>query len=137
KSIEEKYITYKRAPFFQIAKDLIKDGDVVLDVGAGDGSFSEFCQNDEIYQFDGNMESFNNLKKKFRNTFLGHLPNLPFQNNFFNIIHCSHVIEHLQPQELYDTLIEFDRVLKDGGRIVISAPLLWSGFYDDLSHVKP
>ena len=30
-----------------------------------------------------------------------------------------------------------DRCLKNNGYIIISTPLLWYGFYDDLSHVKP
>jgi hypothetical protein len=53
------------------------------------------------------------------------------------VIHCSHVVEHLQPEILFLTLKEFDRCLAKNGILVISAPLLWSGFYDDLSHVKP
>src|SRR5690606_13713379 len=45
--------------------------------------------------------------------------------------------EHLQPQEVYETMKELNRCCRPGGAIVISAPLLWSGFYDDLSHIKP
>src|SRR5690606_1620293 len=76
-------------------------------------------------------------KSRFPNSLYGKLPQLNFEDQFFDLIHCSHVIEHLQPHELYDTLIQMDRVLKVGGQLVISTPLLWEGFYNDLSHVKP
>jgi SAM-dependent methyltransferase len=62
---------------------------------------------------------------------------MPFKDERFDLIHCSHLVEHLVPQDLYGLLCEVDRVLKRGGVFVISAPLLWHGFYDDLSHIRP
>jgi ubiquinone/menaquinone biosynthesis C-methylase UbiE len=132
-----KYVTHNREPFFQIAKNLINPTSTVLDVGAGNGKFADYCNLNSIYLMDGNRESINNLKRKYTNVYYGKLPKLPFEDHKFDLIHLSHVIEHLQPQEVYDTLIEFDRCCKPGGAIVISAPLMWEGFYDDLSHIKP
>src|SRR5690606_10099395 len=77
------------------------------------------------------------LKKEYHNTYLGQLPILPFDDNFFDVIHCSHVVEHLDINTLYQSLTEMDRCLKSGGVMVISAPLMWEGFYDDLSHIRP
>lgn len=65
------------------------------------------------------------------------MPELPFESGFFNLIHASHIVEHLPPDELYEFLKEVDRCLTPGGVFVISAPLLWSEFYADLSHLKP
>lgn len=135
--IEEKYITFRRDPFFQLAKDQIFPGSKVLDVGAGFGSFADFCKLPEIYLFEGNIDSVNLLKERYVNVNQGVLPKLPYDSSFFDLIHCSHVMEHLEPSEFYESLKEFDRVLKPGGKLVVSTPLLWSGFYDDLSHVKP
>lgn len=135
--IDSKYITQTREPFFQIAKDLILPDSKILDIGAGDGSFSKYCGRTDIYQFDGNKDSVEKLRESYPDTYFGILPRLPFENDFFDLIHCSHVIEHLSPEELYDTLKEFDRCLKKGGFMVISTPLLWDSFYNDLSHIKP
>lgn len=132
-----KYVTHNREPFFQIAKNLINPTSTVLDVGAGNGKFADYCNLNSIYLLDGNRDSINNLKKEYPNVFHGKLPKLPFEDNKFDLIHMSHVIEHLQPQEVYDTLREFNRCCKPGGALVISAPLMWEGFYDDLSHIKP
>jgi SAM-dependent methyltransferase len=68
---------------------------------------------------------------------LGNLPTLPYEDSFFDMIHASHVVEHLMPETLYEFLKECDRCLKVGGFLVISAPLLSDIFYDDLSHIKP
>lgn len=133
----EKYATHRREPFFEIAKMLIKKEDKVLDIGAGNGAFADFCELQQIYLFEGNINSVDKLKEKYKNVEFGRLPLLPYKNNYFDIIHMSHVIEHLQTQEAYDTLVELDRCCKKGGAIIISAPLMWSGFYDDLSHIKP
>lgn len=135
--INPKYITHAREPFFQIALDYISPNSKVLDIGAGNGSFAKYCQRDDFYLYDGNKESVKTLKADYPNSVYGRLPELPFEDQFFDLIHCSHVIEHLQPQELYDTLIEADRTLMVGGHLVVSTPLLWDGFFNDLSHVKP
>lgn len=135
--IDAKFITYKRDPFYQIALDYIRTDSIVLDVGSGNGSFPKYCKRDDFFLLEGNIESVEFLKKEYMNVYLGKLPNIPFENDFFDLVHCSHLIEHLQPNEVYEFLKEADRVLKPNGIIVISAPLLWSYFYDDLSHVKP
>lgn len=135
--IDLKYTTQNRKVFFEIAKKHIITDSKVLDIGAGDGSFADYCEHKSIYLYDGNEESVNTLKEKYNNVFLGNLPKLPFENEYFNVIHCSHVIEHLEPQVFYDSLKEMDRCLKPGGVLIISTPLLWDSFYDDLSHIKP
>ena len=132
--MKPEYITHKREPFFEIARDLINKEHNVLDVGSGNGSFAKYCNMLNMHLFEGNKESAQAI---FKNVVYGRLPKLPFKDNFFDVIHMSHVIEHLEPDEVYQTLIEFDRCLKNNGIIIISAPLIWSGFYDDLSHVKP
>mgnify|MGYP003133308626 CR=1 FL=1 len=135
--INQKYITHQRAPFFEIAKEIIHPQDVVLDVGSGDGGFAVYCNRPDMFMLEGNPDSVKFLKTQFPNVVEGRLPMLPFDNEQFDVIHMSHVIEHLRPEEVYTTLKEFERCCKPGGAIVISAPLLWEGFYDDLSHIKP
>lgn len=134
---KEKYYTHKREPFFEIANNYISKYSRVLDIGAGAGAFSMYCDRDDFYLFDGNPQTVDELKEKYNNVEYGLLPNLPYDSKFFDVIHCSHVVEHLEPKIFYDTLVEMDRCLKIGGCLVISAPLMWSGFYDDLSHIKP
>ena len=135
--IDIRYATHSRKPFFQIAKDLIYDSDKILDIGAGDGKFADFCNREDMYLFEGNAKSASVLSKRFKNVKIGNLPSLPYEDEFFDIIHMSHVIEHLNPQDVYESLKEINRCCKAGGCIIISAPLLWSGFYNDLSHVRP
>lgn len=135
--MNKKYVTHKREPFFQLAIDLIKAEDRVLDIGPGNGQFADQCKRKDIYFLEGNEKSANYLKERFENVHCGELPVLPFGTHFFNLIHISHVVEHLHPAELYETLKELDRCCVPGGAIVISTPVLWEGFYDDLSHIKP
>src|SRR5690606_21681491 len=134
---KETYYTHAREPFFEIANNYITKDLLVLDIGPGDGAFPEYCKRDDFYLFEGNLDTVDILKKNYKNVFCGLLPKLPFDSNFFDVIHCSHVVEHLEPQMFYDSLVEMDRCLKIGGCLVISAPLMWSGFYNDLSHVRP
>lgn len=135
--IKKEFITHSRKPFFQIALNYIETGNKVLDIGPGFGEFSEFCQRDDFYLLEGNSKTVELLRAKYNYVYEGVLPFVPFESAFFDIIHCSHVIEHLDPQQLYDSLTNINKVLKVGGYLVISTPLLWSGFYDDLSHIRP
>lgn len=133
-----KYCTQEREPFYQIALDYYQSGSPILDIGAGVGGFADLIGNKDIYLIEGNPQTATFLKKKYANVFNLSLPkSFPFEDNFFNLIHCSHLIEHLQPHELYHLFKELDRCLHPQGHIVISTPLLWEDFYDDLSHIKP
>ncbi len=76
---------------------------------------------------------------------------LPFEENSFDAVYCSHVLEHLYSTSLISK--EIRRVLKDRGRIYIETPgprSLWvpsfqygreqnipMNFYDDPTHQKP
>jgi ubiquinone/menaquinone biosynthesis C-methylase UbiE len=135
--MNKKHITHAREPFFQIAKELISTNSLVLDIGAGNAGFAKYCQRTDFFMVDGNPETVHELKDQYKNYYHAVLPNLSFNDHQFNLIHCSHVIEHLDQQCFYDTLKEMDRCLAVNGYLVISAPLLTDFFYDNLSHVKP
>ncbi len=132
---------HKREPFFNIAYEYLKNCKNILDLGPGNGEFIEFLKKmgfkNKICGYEGNEETVKLLKKKGINCKYGRLPKINFSNVFFDGIHASHILEHLYPEELYETMFEIKRVLKKDGILVISTPLLWEEFYSDLSHIKP
>jgi SAM-dependent methyltransferase len=130
-------LTHQREPFFEFALRFIKPTDRVLDIGSGDGAFARMRSQGETILFDGNPETIRNLRNEFEQVVEGVLPDLPFKENEFDVIHCSHVIEHLNPDELYKLLTNIDRCLRCSGKLILSFPVMWNGFYDDLSHIRP
>lgn len=135
--IEWKYVTDSREPFFDVVLDYVTSKSKILDVGSGDGAFARRINRYDVYLLEGSQESAKRLKEEFLHVSCSRVPKLPYEDSSFDLIHSSHLVEHLQPQELYDFLKEIDRCLKPNGYVVISAPMLWTEFYDDLSHVKP
>ncbi|MBN1126166.1 MAG: class I SAM-dependent methyltransferase [Sedimentisphaerales bacterium] len=140
------YCTDERAPFYDLAKKYlpINQDAIIVDIGAGDGSFAEYLNLNEAYRnlylIDSNQKSVDLLKKLFRNVICTRIPNdLPFANSTVDLIHCSHLIEHLTPEQVYLFLEEIDSLLKPGGILLLSCPLLDTthSFYNDISHVKP
>lgn len=130
--------THDREPFFEIAQYYCDKVARTLDIGAGNGAFARTLKSTEVHLFDGNEQTVQQLCTEFAHVHLGRLPgSLPFDDGYFGAIHCSHLVEHLQPQDLYSLLQEMDRCLEHNGFIIVSAPLLWQGFYDDMSHVRP
>lgn len=132
-----KFATYDRKVFFDIARKYFDGCDKILDLGSGSGQFIEFSGRDDIYALDCNETSVDRLKKLTKNAVHANLPAIPFPDHFFDGIHASHILEHLYPEDFYSMLKEIDRVLRGGGILVISSPMLWDEFYDDLSHIKP
>ncbi|MDD5589696.1 MAG: class I SAM-dependent methyltransferase [Candidatus Portnoybacteria bacterium] len=141
--LKGEYLSSKREPFFDLASKYLPKGDeLVVDIGAGDGGFARFlkaqskCPN--LFLLDGNKETVENLSKNHGNAILYNASGpLPFPDASIYFMHCSHILEHLTPGGLHGFLREIDRVLASGGILAISAPLLWPGFYEDLSHIKP
>ena len=140
----QRYTVASREPFFELAAAYLPHDEegVVVDIGAGDGSFARTkglsMRYRNLYLLDHNAASVAALGKEFSGAKEYHAPGaLPFGDGEVSFIHLSHIVEHLEPRQLYAFLIECDRVLADDGIIVISTPLLWERFYDDMSHVKP
>jgi predicted SAM-dependent methyltransferase len=52
----------------------------------------------------------------------GDVRKLPFKDNYADYILATHVIEHINIEDIQATMNEWFRVLKPGGRIVITAP---------------
>jgi len=52
---------------------------------------------------------------------------LPFDNEQFDLVHSSHVLEHFPRRQVSDVLDEWIRVLKKGGKLILQLPdLLWA-----------
>jgi beta-1,4-mannosyl-glycoprotein beta-1,4-N-acetylglucosaminyltransferase len=47
---------------------------------------------------------------------------LPFPNERFEELFACHIFEHLSPYKIADTLIEWKRVLKPGGKLIMEMP---------------
>ncbi len=101
----------------------------ILDVGCGTGEFIKLAPH-RIIGIDINRQQNSRIK-------FGRATAIPYPKNSFDGLHCSHVIEHLEPHDVYLFLKQAARVLKADGILVISSPVLWSGFYDNLTHIKP
>lgn len=131
------YVTMDRLVFFDIAISEIGKGAVVLDVGCGDASFATKAGSPNMHLLDRSPTTVAELVKTFKNAKEGEATKLPYADSFFDVIHTSHLVEHLQPEEVYAFMKECRRCIKPGGKLIISAPVLWKGFYSDLSHIKP
>jgi len=120
----------------KIAYSYLKGLDPILDAGCGEGRF--ISQDPQaIIGIDWNPESVEKCKRLGYNVVQGDIRALPFEDETFAGIHYSHVIEHFLPSDVHKILSEFDRVLKNGGILIIRSPLLWKGFYSDLTHIRP
>lgn len=141
---QQKFNTYKREPFFELAQSYMPNNEdaKILDIDAGTGYFADYLKLNEkyrnVYLLDANPNTVESLKAKYNNVIEHRLPEkMPFSDCFFNFIHCSHVVEHLNYNECYTVIKDVDRILKPGGVLVLSAPTFYPDFYNDFSHIKP
>lgn len=51
---------------------------------------------------------------------------LPFEDSFFNVVTMLAVFEHIEPKRLAGVLAEIRRVLKPGGRYILTTPARWT-----------
>lgn len=59
------------------------------------------------------------------------------ESNRYDIVHCSHMIEHFGYPNIKMVLDELMRITKPNGFLIIRSPLMWEHFYDDLDHIRP
>lgn len=100
-----------------IALSLIHGGDgkTALDAGCREGDQTSFLRK------KGYRVTPIDIEKAMPDCIIVDLnKKLPFKDGSFDLIWCSEVIEHLDDPS--DTITEFQRVLKEGGSLIITTP---------------
>lgn len=108
----------------EFASRFITEGDTLLDVGCGEGIIQYFIRG-KVKNLYGIDNSKHELKKAKRRGFITQQINFdedkfPFKDNFFDVVTCLDVIEHVKDPTLL--LGEIHRILKHGGKLIISTP---------------
>ncbi len=122
------FYTYNRILKF-LNCDQIITGKKVLDLGSGDGSFVNVCKEEGIdaIPLDAYSQKIDFERDK-----------LPFDNETFDFITLTSLIEHINNPKLI--LGEINRILNKDGLVIITTPnfkYCYKIFYDDPTHVKP
>lgn len=120
-----------------IVKDKIKDilnfiktkRGKILDVGIGSGFIEKeiLKKNHEEFSFYGidiSDVAISKVRKQLTGEFTkGLIQNIPYKDNYFDVILCLEVLEHINPSETFKALSELYRTLKEKGILIISVPL--------------
>lgn len=97
-----------------IKKFNIKPNDYVLEIGAGYGRNSQIFSKltEHLYLLDINSQYKERLSKYSQNIIITNGLNYPFQDNFFDVIYCELVIQHIYRKHIDDIFKELHRILK-------------------------
>jgi SAM-dependent methyltransferase len=109
----------------------------ILDVGCGQGRYliplSKLGHN--VFGIDINVAQVSKLRS------MGYRVFTPSEfeeiDIMFDYVIMSHIIEHINPDNLIDFLDKYLSKLKYGGELIIATPFLYNEFYDDYDHIKP
>jgi len=110
---------------FKLAVDEINDGSDVLEIGVGWGELAGHLASHKkvnLYAVDAGESALEKIKSFVKDSQLADISRekIKFKDNQFDIVVCLEVFEHLQNP--YHALSEIQRVLKPGGKLLLSVP---------------
>ncbi len=107
----------------------------ILDIGCGSYPYflahTAFEHKFAIEQIPPSPKLASELKVEYHRLDLNERPSLPFKRGFFSAVTLLAVVEHLNPDRTAVLFGEIYRVLKPGGRVILTTPAAWS---DGLLH---
>ncbi len=110
---------------FKLAIDEINDSDEVLEIGVGWGELAKNLaqyKKVNLYAIDVAESALQDIKSFIRDGQLADISSekIKFKDSQFDTVVCLEVFEHLQNP--YHALSEIQRVLKPGGKLILSVP---------------
>jgi len=94
----------------------------LMDFGCGSKPYRELFNVDEYIGVDFQNEGHPHINEQIDVFYDG--KHLPFADSYFDSVLCSEVFEHVF--NLDEILQEINRVLKEGGNILITCPFVWN-----------
>ena len=122
------HLEYELKPTKKIARLLKRHNvDTVLDVACGSGAYTSYFNCKTLISFDFSPYFINKCIREqagnqFRHFMVADLMNMPFKENSFDLIFASSILEHLKPNEMFQTITKFNKILKNDGIIQIDLP---------------
>jgi len=103
------------------------EGIKLMDAGCGKGEFYPYVSSSSYYGIDISKDNIERAKEHFdKGSFLvGDVSKMEFDDDFFDALVSTEVIEHLTLNQLSEFLGEVKRVTKKGGRVVFTTPNLY------------
>ncbi|MFS8130964.1 MAG: class I SAM-dependent methyltransferase [Candidatus Dojkabacteria bacterium] len=115
----------------------IPNGHKILDAGAGELRYKKYCTHldyvsQDFAQYDGSGDGVGLQTQAWDNTkldIISDIINIPVEDKVFDAIMCIEVFEHIPEPAL--AVKEFARIIKPGGKVIITAP------FCSLTHFAP
>lgn len=97
----------------------------LLGIGFGVGQLeSKLPRSIDFFGIDISKYAIKRAKKKIKGTFKkASILKIPFKNKTFDSVLLVEIMEHIVPSKTFKALAEAKRVLKDGGKLILSVPL--------------
>lgn len=117
-------------------QQFIPKNSTILDAGAGYCYFINNINANKKYALDSENDVLKFARDDVKRV-TGSVTATGFENAFFDVIFSSNVLEHLTVDEILKTLGEFNRICKDGGRVIIISPNFKNSYrvyFDDYTH---
>lgn len=108
----------------------------VLDVASGTGTFMEQFKK-KIVGIDINPDNVKYCRDRGLDVVEGSATALPFPDNSFDGLHCSHLLQVFTPDMAAQFMREAGRVVKNDGVVVISALNWFPRFFRHPENVRP
>ncbi len=115
----------------------IPSGKKILDAGAGELQYRKYCKHlkyvsQDFAQYDGTGDGNGLQTKTWDNSkldIISDITSIPVKDKSFDALMCIEVLEHI-PRPI-DAIQEFSRIIKKGGKLIITAP------FNSITHFSP
>lgn len=128
-------LSFVKYPFWDRVIKKHGTEDRLLDVGCAEGALLRWAERHGYETYGIYVSNFAlriaRQRLNWSRLLVGDVRWLPFKDNYFNVITCFDVLEHLESPQI--ALSELNRVLRDDGTFLISVPnissngLKWKG----------
>lgn len=132
-SVNPQFIADDKISYETLIKFMPNKRCKVLDLGCGEAQAYLYLSGHDYYGLDCVSEALRIAKGKVdnpKNIKSGMIEEIPFEENFFDVVWARHVLEH--SSDIKKTLNEIVRILKPDGLLIFALP---QGTHDEPAHL--